>query len=330
MYLRLMGLVAGGLLLCGSLAAAEAPAGAWYRAQQAIMGTQVEVALWHQEPAAAQAALDAVMAEMHRIDALMSPYRPDSELSLMNRQAAQRPVPVSAEMFALLQRAQYFSALSNGAFDVTFGSLGRHFDYRAGVRPDAAQIAAALPAINHAHLQLDAAAGTVRYLHPLVYVDLGGIAKGHAVDRSIALLQARGISQAMVAAGGDSRVLGDRHGRPWTVGVRDPRRDGEMVVLLPLVDTAISTSGDYERYFDEGEQRYHHILDPGTGDSARAVRSVTVLGPNATDTDALSTTLFVLGVAEGLALLAQLPAFDAILVDAQGRLHFSPGLQALR
>ena len=128
------------------------------------------------------------------------------------------------------------------------------------------------------HGLLDPAGRRVRFAHPLVYIDLGGIAKGFAVDRCIAIIEAAGISAAAVAAGGDSRIIGDRRGEPWTVGVQDPRNDESMAVLLPLVDTAVSTSGDYERFFVEDGVRYHHILDPRTGDSARAV---TVIGTGA-------------------------------------------------
>jgi thiamine biosynthesis lipoprotein len=134
------------------------------------------------------------------------------------------------------------------------------------------------------------------------------------------------ILQGSVAAGGDSRIIGDRRGEPWTVGIQDPRNEDAMAVLLPLVDTAVSTSGDYERFFVEDGVRYHHILDPSTGDSARSSWSVTILGPEATFTDALSTSVFVLGPSRGLALIDQLPGVDAIIIDAEGRLLYSADL----
>jgi thiamine biosynthesis lipoprotein len=160
-------------------------------------------------------------------------------------------------------------------------------------------------------------------------VDLGGIAKGHAVDRCIAILVQAGITDASVAAGGDSRIVGDRNGHPWTVGIRHPRRENEMSAVLPLVDTAISTSGDYERFFERDGIRYHHILDPQTGRSAAGAWSVTILGPDATTTDALSTSVFVLGVERGLSLIDRLPGVDAIVIDPQGQLRYSEGLGIL-
>ena len=123
---------------------------------------------------------------------------------------------------------------------------------------------------------------TIRFLRDGLRIDLGGIAKGYAVDRSIDQLRKLGIEHAMVNAGGDTRLIGDRRGKPWIVGVRDPRNEGKMVTRLPLENEAISTSGDYERYFEEDGVRYHHILVPGTGDVARAVRSATIIGPDAT------------------------------------------------
>jgi thiamine biosynthesis lipoprotein len=132
----------------------------------------------------------------------------------------------------------------------------------------------------------------------------------------------------VVAAGGDSRMLGDRCGRPWTIGVRDPRREGEVVALLPLEDVAVSTSGDYERYFDEGDERFHHLIDPRTGKSPHAVRSVTVIAPDGLTSEALSKTVFVLGVEKGLRIVESMPEVDAVVIDAAGKLHFSAGLLA--
>lgn len=144
----------------------------------------------------------------------------------------------------------------------------------------------------------------------------------------MALLRERGVAHAIVTAGGDSRILGDRRGRPWTVGIRNPRRDDAVVTRIPLADEAISTSGDYERFFEADGVRHHHILRPGTGESPREVMSVTVIGPDATTTDALSTGVFVLGVKEGLALIETLEAYEAVIIDADGQMLYSNGLGA--
>jgi thiamine biosynthesis lipoprotein len=305
---------------------AQGSAGGWYRAEEAIMGTEVSVELQAGDRAGAEAAIAAVMAEMHRIDATMSPHKADSELSLVNAGAAQGPVRVSPGMFGLLSRAVAFSRLSGGAFDITFASAGNLYDYRAGIAPDPSALADALPLIDWRHLQLDAATHSVRFARPGVRIDLGGFAKGHAVDNAVAILRRLGIANAMVAAGGDSHVMGARGSRPWTVAVRDPRRAGAVVAVLPLEDVSISTSGDYERFFERDGVRCHHLLDPRTGRSPAGVRSVTIIADDGLTTEAFSKTVFVLGVEEGLRFVEAHPGVDAVIVDAQGALHYSAGL----
>ena len=292
------------------------------------MGTAIAVELWCEQAHTGQAAMEAVMQEMHRIDRCMSPHKPDSELSRINREAAKGPVPLSAEMLGLLARAEYFAQFSDGAFDISYAAVGRLYDYRKRQRPSAHELAQARAAVGYRHVQLDHAAQTVRFTHPGTCIDLGGFAKGHAVDNAAAILRRHGIAHAHVRAGGDSRVIGDRRGRPWHIGIRDPRRPGELVAVLPLQDTSISTSGDYERYFEEDGVRYHHLIDPASGRSPGTVRSVTVLGADGLCTEALSKCLFVAGVEKGMRLIEACPGADAIVVDAQGLLHYSNGLRA--
>lgn len=303
-----------------------APGGCWCVREEAIMGTAIRVELWSDLRATGHAAIDAVMDEMHRIDRAMSPFKPGSELSLINRDAGKRAVPLSDEMFRLIERALHFSALSEGAFDITYAGAGHLYDYRRGVRPSAEALARARQAIGWRHLVLDREARSLRFAREGMRIDLGGFAKGHAVDNAAAILHKRGVRHATVAAGGDSRVIGDRRGRPWMIGVRDPRRDGEVVAMLPLEDTAISTSGDYERYFERDGVRHHHLIDPRTGESPRQVRSVTILAADGLTSEALSKTVFVLGVDAGLRFIESQPGIDAIVVDAEGRLHYSSGL----
>ena len=290
------------------------------------MGTRIAVEVWHDDPAEATNAIDAVIAEMHRVDALMSTYKPESQLSLVNREAAAGPVRVDPELARLVARALEFSGMSGGAFDITYASVGYLYDYRAGRHPTDAEIEAALPAINWRHVAVDLPASTIRFLRPGVRIDLGGIAKGHAVDSSIAILAARGIRQATVTAGGDSRIIGDRGGRPWIVGIRHPD-DGERVIArIPLEDAAISTSGDYERYFEEDGVRYHHIIDPKTGKSPHGVRSVTVIAPESTLAEGLTKSVFILGPERGLPIVEAQPDCDAVVVMADGRVLYSKGL----
>ncbi|HEY6513706.1 MAG TPA: FAD:protein FMN transferase, partial [Burkholderiaceae bacterium] len=284
--------------------------------------------LWHEDPALAERALDAVMAEMHRIDRLMSPFKPESELSLVNREAAHACVPVCAEMFGLIERSLEFSRLSDGAFDITYAGVGHLYDYRQGIAPDAAALQRARQTVGWQHLVLDAKLRTIRFARAGVRIDLGGFAKGHVVDNCITILKRLGIAHAVVAAGGDSRVLGERRGRPWSIAIRDPRDSKRVVAVLPLQDTSISTSGDYERYFERDGVRHHHLIDPKTGTSPSALRSVTILAADGLTSEALSKCVFVMGLERGMRLVESVPGVDAVVVDAAGILHFSSGLAA--
>lgn len=290
------------------------------------MGTRIAVEVWHKDPAVAAAAIDAVIAEMHRIDELMSHYKPESQLSGVNRDAATAPVKVDPELSRLIARALEFSEISAGAFDITYASVGYLYDYREHRHPTEAQIQAALPTVNWRHVVVDPVASTVRFLRPGVRIDLGGIAKGHAVDSGIAILRARGITNATVTAGGDSRILGDRRGRPWVIGIRHPDDRNRVIARIPLEDSAISTSGDYERYFDEDGVRYHHIIDPKTGKSPHGVRSVTIIAPTSTLAEGLTKSVFIMGTERGLALVEAQPDVDAVVVTAEGRVLYSKGL----
>jgi thiamine biosynthesis lipoprotein len=256
----------------------------------------------------------------------MSPYKPNSELSRINQRAAGETVQISEEMFNLLKQSLRMSQMSKGAFDITFSSVGHLYNYREGVKPTDQEIQKSLESINFRHVLLDETNRSVRFARPGVRIDLGGIAKGYAVDNGIAILANCGIKGGLVSAGGDSRILGDRGNRPWMMGVRHPRKKDGVAVVLPLSNTAISTSGDYERFFVEDGKRYHHIISPQTGKSISTTWSATVIGPDATTTDALSTTVFVLGPEKGLQLIESLAGIDAVIIDAQGQMHYSSGL----
>ena len=266
----------------------------------------------------------------HRIDQHFSPYIASSELSRANQQAvlatAEKPLAISAELTRLIDKSLYYSRLTDGAFDITFASLARYYDYRKKLTPSEAQRAALLPAINYRLIHLDKQHRTLWFEHPQLYIDLGGIAKGYAVDRGIDILRGYGIAHASFSAGGDSRVLGDKRGRPWLVGIKNPRADA-VAISLPLDNVSVSTSGDYERYFiaDNGE-RVHHIINPRTGKSTSGVNSVTIIGPLGFDTDPLSTSVFVMGPEKGLALINRLPGFDAVIITSQGKVLYSQGL----
>jgi thiamine biosynthesis lipoprotein len=309
------------VLLAPSAAHAE-----WISRSESIMGTSCSVELWSDDRARGEAAITSVFDDMKRIDRLMSTWKEDTEISEVNREAGKHPVKVSEELFRLLQESVRYSQLTHGAFDITYASVGYLYDFRARVHPDQKAIDEALPGINWRHMVLDEKNFTVRFMRPGMRIDLGGIAKGHSVDKGIEILKKLGITRAMVNAGGDTRIIGDRFGKPWVVGIRDPDHEGRTFLRMPLTDTAFSTSGDYERYFDEDGKRFHHIIDPKTGDSARKCRSVTIIAATATRTDALTKSVFIMGPEEGIRFIDTLPDVDAVAVAPDGRVYYSKGL----
>ncbi len=311
------------LVWCGTVNAE------WFRrVDDGIMGTRIVVELWDEDGVHANQAIDAVMDEMRRIDESMSVYKSTSEVSKVNAEAAQHPVKLTKELFDLLQQAVEFSKITDGAFDITYASVGYMYDFRKHIKPTEAQIAQALPGVNYRHLIFDQKNQTIKFFQPGMRIDLGGIAKGYSVDCGIHILQARGIKHALVTAGGDSRIIGDRFGKPWVVGIRHPDDANRVIAKIPLVDTALSTSGDYERFFDEDGVRYHHIIDPKTGHSASKVRSATIIASTATRTDGLSKTAFVLGPEKAMEIYNRLDDVDAILVTPDGTVLYSKGLEA--
>jgi len=307
------------LLLTSSTAFAD-----WYQKTEAIMGTAITAEIWDTNKQHADQCIQQVMSEMHRINKLMSPFREDTALAKINRDASQQPVKTPVELFNLIKKSLGFSQRSGGAFDISFASAGYLYNYREKKRPSENQLKQAT--IDYRQILLDENALTIKFNKPRMRLDLGGIAKGYAVDNSIRILKDCGIQHGRVSAGGDSRLLGDRRGRPWVIGVRHPRKSQGSVMALPLSNIAVSTSGDYERFFEQDGERYHHILSPRTGKSAKGIWSVTVIGPETTTTDALSTTLFVLGVKDGLQLVNQLADIDAVMIDNRGKVHYSQGL----
>lgn len=293
------------------------------------MGTRISVQLWHQDKDRGETAVETVMEEFRRLDRKLSPYIDSSELSLVNRMASLEPLVISEELYRLLETSLEYSTLTEGAFDITFASIGHRYDYRKGIKPTESLIDRSLPLIDYRNIRLDADKGTVFFEKQGIRIDLGGIAKGYAVDRGIELLQRRGVQHALISAGGDSRLLGDHRGRPWHIGVQAPRDKGNMAAVLPIADSAISTSGDYERFFERDGIRYHHIISPDTGRSADTLQSVTIIGPNATRTDALSTSVFVLGAEKGMALINRLHDVETIIIDKHGKMITSDDLADL-
>lgn len=311
------------LLALALILPATAVANDWQTANWKVMGTEARVEYRVDEHTSNP--VPALKAELERLNALLSPWVEDSELHRVNEKAAREPVAISDEFFSLLEDAQDYFELTGGAFDITFASAGHLYDYRNGKAPDEGRLRDARQVINAANLRL-LPENRVRFDRPGMRMDLGGIAKGYAVDRCLAILRDHGVAHAWISLGGDSYVLGQRNGRPWQVGIRHPRDAGQSALSLPVSDVAVSTSGDYERAFVKNGQRIHHIINPDTGRSAGELASVTVIAQQGMDADALSTSIFVLGIEEGLALANRLKDVSAILIALDGQVHYSNDL----
>jgi thiamine biosynthesis lipoprotein len=256
----------------------------------------------------------------------MSNYSADSLLSKINQQAHRMPVKISGRLFGLIAKSLYYSRLSSGAFDITVGTIGQHYDFRKKIKPSDNVISDKLKYVSYKNIKLDNKKKTIFISNKYAQLDLGGIAKGYAIAQAIKILKNYKIGSAYISAGGDSYAIGKKNNRPWYVAIKNPRK-GDNNIILPVSNTAISTSGDYERYFEKDNVRYHHIINPVTGHSAKKSVSVTVIGESPVDTDALSTTLFVLGEKKGIELIDTIEGYEAVYVYPDGKMTFSKGLK---
>jgi len=295
----------------------------WQQHDWDVMGTRASLSVWSEKDAAPL--FQQLETEMERLNQLLSPWVESSELAQLNLHGHEKPQAISTEFYRLLEQSLHYYQLTDGAFDITFASAGHLYDYREGKAPDDAQLADAARHIGADRIEL-LPDYQVRFRTPGTRIDLGGIAKGHAIDRGIALLKEAGVEHAWLSLGGDSYVLGDHRGRPWEVGIQHPRNREKVAMRLPITDLAMSTSGDYQRYFIRDGRRIHHILSPQTGKSIDGLASVTVLADNSLDADALSTSVFVLGVEKGLSLINRLPETSAIIIDRGGNVFYSNDL----
>lgn len=295
------------------------------------MGTEVRLTAVLSDEAAAASAFDEVFREFDRLEALMTVWRDESEIARLNREAGLHQVPVSPEVREVLLIARQVSEWTEGRFDVTFGALSGlwKFDHdQDNTVPDPDEVRRQLPLVNYRDLVVDESAGTAFLRRSGMRVNLGGVGKGYAVDRAVAILRRRGLRDFMVQAGGDLYAAGRRGDRPWRLGIRDPRGPADRsFAAIDLRDSSFSTSGDYERFFMRDGRRYHHIINPHTGEPARGCRSVTIAARTATLADALSTGVFVIGPAEGMALIERLPDVEGVIVTDQNRVLVSSGLK---
>jgi FAD:protein FMN transferase len=321
------------LLLAATLSAPAGAAPGKLTYTDKAMGTNVSVWFWTDREADAAKAAEAMFTEIKRLDKEMTTWLPDSELSKINAAAGDKPVVVSDETIAVIARALDVSKRSDGVFDITvqaFHGLWKFDEDMDGSLPDQADVKKRLALIGWKDVIVNKAKKTVFLKRKGMAITLGGIAKGYAVDKCVALLKARGFTDFMVQAGGDMYVAGSKGKDPWVVGVRDPRGPKDsMFAIAPIKDHSFSTSGDYERGFVKDGVRYHHILDPRTGQPAHASRSVTIRAKDAFTADAWSKVMFIDGVELGEKLIKdnKLDDFEVVWVDDQNKVTVTPGIE---
>ncbi len=290
------------------------------------MGTSLVITVLGDDAAKLDAAIDAAIAEIRRVEDVMTDWRP-SELMRVNEHAGKGPWRAPEEVVRLIARGLEISEITGGAFDMTFASAGKLWSFKESPEalPSPSDVEAALRHVDWKRVEADLEANTVAMPEGF-RIGLGGIAKGYGVDRAMDVLRRHGIKHAMVNAGGDLKALGLKRGKTWQIAIKHPRDRERVVAVLPVSNTCVVTSGDYERFFELDGRRYHHILDPRTGYPSTGCMSATVVAPDAAVADALATALCVLGPAEGLALVERIPRVEAIAIGMDGEVRVSSGL----
>lgn len=293
------------------------------------MYTVVSITVVSRSEDQAQKAINASFDELDRLAALLNFYSDTSEISMINRQAGEKPVKVSRDTLDIIEKAVYVSEMTDGAFDITVGPLVKLWDIQKKIIPDKESIKEKLKLVGYKNIVIDKTASTVFIKQKGAQIDLGGIIKGYAVDKVVAVLHKNGITSGVAAVGGEIRLLGTKpDGTSWGIGVQNPRpkdSDDQVFATLQLSNKALSTSGDYIRYFEKNGVRYHHLLDPKTGYPSPQCGSATIIADDNTTTDGFSK-LFILGPEKGLAVAKKL-GFDVLFIDCKGKIVMSDGLK---
>ncbi|TKB92427.1 MAG: FAD:protein FMN transferase [Nitrospira sp.] len=293
------------------------------------MGTLVKITAVARDESDAQAAATAGFAEIHRLEELLSTWIPTSELSRVNALAGVMPVSVSHDTMTVVQGAIQVAELTDGGFNIAIGPAVEAWNVIEGQRvPTGSELDALRPVVDLTSVHVDARAQTIFLEKAGMRIDVGGIGKGYAADQAVLAMKKAGAVAGVVALSGDIKTFGRLPGgRTFPVGIQHPRKEGEVLAFIDLEDEAISTAGDYERFFEREGVRYHHILNPRTLQPARGCQSVTLIAREGIWADGLDTGIFVMGADLGMQLVEALPDVEAIIVDHEGVVHVSSGLR---
>ena len=294
------------------------------------MGSRFEITVVAADSTSANEHIETAIAEIDRIEKLISSWDEHSQTSEINRNAGLRPVQVDVELLDLIERAIGISTLTDGAFDISYASMDRiwHFDGSMKSMPTDEAIKASVAKVGYENIVLDRAAGTVYLKLKGMRIGFGAIGKGYAADRAKDLLMAKGVQSGIINASGDMNTWGKQvDGSEWKVAITNPLEKNNAFALLPISNGAVVTSGNYEKYVEFDGKRYSHIIDPRTGYPSKGIISVTVFAPKAELADALATSVFVMGIDAGLDRINQLPKIECVIIDDQGNITKSDNIK---
>lgn len=295
-----------------------------------LMGNRFEISIVTTDIKEADEHIDAAFAEISRIEKILTTFNDTSQTNLINRNAGIRPVKVDSEVQNLIARSLKLSALTQGAFDITYGSIDKslwNFDLSMTVLPDPWFAAQSIKLINYKNVLIDHHRSTVFLKERGMRIGFGAIGKGYAADRASALLKSRGVENGIVNAAGDLVTWGKQiDGNAWTIGIADPDQRTISFSKLQISDTAIATSGNYEKFVIIDGKRYSHTINPKTGLPVSGIKSVSIICQSAELSDALATPVMVLGVEVGLDLINQLHKVECIIIDDENTLHYSKNI----
>ncbi len=318
------------IILCIALTSTAYAGEGIFKKSKKLMGTEMEITVVSADEKTAHKAIDSAFAEIKRIEELMSTYIPESQISKINSAAGKKIVKVDEELIRLIKRAIEYAEVTEGGFNISVGPLIKLWKIKEGGKiPSNDEIKKAKEMINYKYIVVDEKKKIVFLKKKGMSIDLGGIAKGYASDRAKSVLIQEGIASGIVAVAGDINAFGVKPEKAkWRIGIQHPRKKDAFIGIIELNDEAVSTSGDYERFFIKDGKRYHHIIDPKTGKPAEKCQSVTIVSKEATSTDALSTGIFVMGHENGMALIERLPDVEGIIIDSKGNIAVSSGLKS--
>ncbi|WP_412983931.1 FAD:protein FMN transferase [Pontimicrobium sp. IMCC45349] len=301
-----------------------------YKRTLKLMGSRFDITVVANDSIQANKYIDTAVAEISRIEKLISSWDDNSQTSKINRNAGIKPVKVDKELFDLIERAIGLSKLTDGAFDISYASMDRiwKFDGSMTKMPSKEEIIASVEKVGYQNIVLDKKNSTVFLKLKGIKIGFGAIGKGYAADKAKKLLISKGVSSGIINASGDMNTWGKQpNGNEWKVAITNPMDKNKVFALLPITNGAVVTSGNYEKYVNFNGKRYTHIIDPRTGYPSTGIISVTVFAPKAELADALATSVFVMGKEAGLDRINQLPKIECIIIDDKGNITKSKNIE---